>query len=81
MSLNPKAFGLSAGIIWGITCLIMALVSGTGYGLGLVHGLGSIYIGYGPGIVGSILGAIYGFLDGFIGGYIFVWIYNIIDTK
>ena len=81
MALNPKAFGLAGGIIWGITCFIMALVSGTGYGLGLVHGLGSIYIGYGPGLVGAILGAIYGFLDGFIGGYILVWLYNIIDTK
>ena len=81
MALNPKAFGLAGGILWGVACLFMGLLSGTGYGLGFVHGIGSIYIGYGPGLAGAILGAVYGFLDGFIGGYIFVWLYNLLEKK
>lgn len=81
MALNPKAFGLAAGVWWGIVCFLMALISQTGYGLGLVHGLASIYIGYSAGIVGAILGLIYGFLDGFIGFYVLVALYNLFEKK
>ena len=43
MALNPKAFALAGGIIWGIAVFLMALVSGgTGYGLGFIYALGTI---------------------------------------
>ncbi len=76
LELNPKSLGLAGGILWGLVCIIMAFVSQTGYGLGLVHGLATIYIGYQAGFIGAILGGIYGFIDGFIGFFIVAWIYN-----
>ena len=81
LELNARNLGLAAGIIWGLVCLIMAFVSQTGYGLGLVHGLSSIYIGYQPGLVGAILGAIYGFIDGFIFGFVTAAVYNYFGKK
>ena len=75
--LDAKAFGLAGGIIWGIAVFLMALVSGgTGYGIGFVYAIGTIYLGVQPGIAGAILGLIYGFIDAFIGCFIFAWLYN-----
>ncbi len=81
MALQAKSFALAGGVLWGLVCFIMALVSGTGYGLGLVHGLGTLYLGYTPGIVGAVIGLIYGFLDAFIGLFIFAWLYNHFESK
>ncbi|MBW2986284.1 bacteriophage holin [Candidatus Woesearchaeota archaeon] len=74
--LNPKAFALAAGIIWGLACLIMGLAAAKGYGTGFEKLFSTIYIGYSTTISGSIIGGIWGFVDAFIGGYIFVWLYN-----
>ncbi len=82
MTLKPMAFAVSGGIIWGVAVFLMALVSGgTGYGLGFIYAIGTIYIGVQPGILGAILGLVYGFIDMFIFGFIFVTLYNIIEAK
>jgi len=82
MALNPIAFALAGGIIWGVAVFLMALVSGgTGYGIGFVYAIGTIYIGVQPGIVGAFLGLVYGFIDMFIAGFIFVLLYNMIEAK
>ena len=81
LELNARNLGLAAGILWGAVCLIMAFVSQTGYGLGLVHGLATIYMGYQPGFIGAILGAIYGFIDGFSFGWILAIIYKYFGKK
>jgi hypothetical protein len=73
---NPKAAGISLAIVWGLTVFLMGLISGTGYGLGFVNAIGTLYIGYGEGIMGAIFGLIYGLIDGFIGGYVLAWLYN-----
>lgn len=73
---NPKAAGIALAITWGLTVFLMGLISGTGYGLGFVNAIGTLYIGYGEGIMASILGLVYGLIDGFIGGFVLAWLYN-----
>jgi len=80
--LNPKAFGLSFAVLWGLTVFLMALISGgVGYGLGFVNALGTLYLGYGEGIMGSIYGLIYGLIDGFIFGFLVAFLYNMFEKK
>lgn len=77
MELNPKSFGLAGGIIWGLCMFLMDLIAtGTGYGIGFIRAIGTIYIGVQPGILGSVLALVYGFFDAFIGCFIFAWLYN-----
>jgi hypothetical protein len=82
MSLNPKAFGLTGGIIWGLVILVTTLVSvGTGFAAMFLNIIVSIYPGYTISPLGSIIGLIYGFADATIGFYIFARIYNWLEMK
>ena len=76
MALNPKSVGIGFGVAWALYVFFAALLSVTGFGAGLVQGLGTMYLGYQPGIVGAIIGLIYGFIDGFIFGFILAWVNN-----
>jgi len=78
--LNPKNFGLAAAVTWGLSVFLMGLIGG-GYGLGFVNALGTVYLGYGEGVMGAVIGLVYGLIDGFIGGYIFAWLYNYFEGK
>ncbi|VVB90763.1 Uncharacterised protein [uncultured archaeon] len=81
MPLNPKAFGLTAGIIWGLVILVFTLISvSTGYATMFLNIIVSIYPGYSISPMGSIIGLIYGFADAFIGFYIFALIYNLLEN-
>ena len=77
MKLNPKAFGLTAGIISGLAIFIVTIwlvISGTeGRTIGLLK---YIYLGYDLSYLGALIGLIWGFVDGLIGGYIFALVYN-----
>ncbi|MBA2656705.1 MAG: bacteriophage holin [Tatlockia sp.] len=76
--LNPLALGLSLGIFWGFSVLILGLIAHfIDYGTAIVNSMGVLYVGYGPSLIGSILGGLMGFIDAFIGGYILAWLYNI----
>lgn len=79
--LNPKAAGLSLAVVWGLTVFLMGLVSETGYGIGFVNAIGTLYIFYGEGIVGSVVGLIYGLIDGFIFGFLVAYLYNMFEKK
>ncbi|MFH2106544.1 MAG: bacteriophage holin [Candidatus Micrarchaeota archaeon] len=79
--LNVKSFGLATGVSWGIYVFCLALIAGVGPGVGLVHSLGTVYIGFQPGFVGAMIGLVYGFLDGLIGGAIFAYLYNLFEKK
>ena len=80
--LDPKRFGLAAGIIWGATLFVLTLaLMATGYAALLLNAIAGIYIGYSVSAVGSVIGLIYGFIDAFIGCYIFVWLYNWLENK
>lgn len=75
--LHPFALGLTLGIIWGASILLMGLIATFyTYGKTFVTVVGGLYIGYQPTIMGSFLGAGIGFLDAFIGGVIAAWLYN-----
>jgi len=77
IKINPKAAGLSLGILFAVSMVFFSLwviIFGTGQ---VVVNLAAIfYIGYNTTITGMMLGAIYGFIDGFIAGYILAWLYN-----
>ena len=77
MKLDIKAMGLSLGIMWAASVLLMGVLAmTTGWGMPFVAGLGKLYTGYQPTIGGCIIGAIWGFIDMGIGGVVLAWLYN-----
>lgn len=75
--LNPKAFGLAGGILWGLAALIMGLWAAQGGPISdLVTWMGQFYKGFDATTQGAIIGGIWGFLDAGIGCWIFAWLYN-----
>ncbi len=83
MKLNPNAFGLACGLIWGILIAAMTLTNlWWGYPSSLVNLIGDVYRwGYSTSYIGVLVGLIYGFADGYIGGAIFVLLYNKLIKK
>ena len=76
--LSPLALGLAFGILWGVIVLVLGLIAHfIDYGTPFVSSMGTLYIGYGPSILGSIIGGLIGFVDAFIGGFIIAWLYNL----
>ena len=74
--LNIKAFGLAAGVLWGLAILIWTM-------LAVYTGLAKEFLemftylpGYGITVGGAFIGLIYGFIEGLICGAIFAWFYN-----
>ena len=80
MSLNLKAFALTAAVLWGGMFFVVGLANLIWPSYGVVWlDLGtSIYPGYsGPSGLGSvILVTLYALLDGAVAGTIFAWLYN-----
>lgn len=75
--LNPLRLGVAGGIIWGLWLLILGLGAAyTNYATVAVTTLSSIYLGYGPTLLGSIVGFTNGFICGFVGLFLFGWLYN-----
>lgn len=75
--LNAKNFGLAGGILWGAAMLLLTwLALLTGYAMGLLEAISSLYPGYSITWLGGIIGAVYGFVDAGIGFFVFAWIYN-----
>ncbi len=76
----PVSFGLSLGIVWGASLLIMGLITHHFmYGKPFVEAMAQLYLGYDSSIIGSIIGGLIGFVDAFIGGFIIAWLYNVIS--
>ena len=82
MKLNPRAFALSAGIIWGLSVFIatiwLLIIGSAGSTLALLH---KFYLGYSISVLGAFIGLIWGFIDGLIIGFAFAWIYNLFTPK
>lgn len=85
MSLSPKAFAITAGLIWG-ACLL--LVGGAhsfmpSYGSGFLDTMQSVYPGFhsAPTMTSALVGAGYGVVDGAIGGFAFAWVYNFVTQS
>jgi hypothetical protein len=75
--LDPKAFGLTCGLMWGLglfslTWWIIALDGPSRE----PTGIGKVYRGYTITPGGSLLGLVWGFVDAFVGGTCFAWLYN-----
>ncbi|BCA94527.1 hypothetical protein TUM19329_08880 [Legionella antarctica] len=78
--LSPVGLGLSLGVMWGLSVLILGLIAYFhSYGKPFVEAMGVLYIGYAPSIKGSILGGIIGFMDAFISGAVVAWLYNLFN--
>lgn len=78
MELSKKAFGLTAGILWGVAIFLLTIIlilKGT-EGEHLSR-LGTFYFGYRLSFLGSIIGLIWGFVHGFISGWLFAFIHNL----
>ena len=76
--LNPKAFGLAGGILWGAGVVITALfaISVGGVLADFVTWMGEFYKGYDVSAQGALIGGIWGFVDAGIACWIFAWLYN-----
>jgi len=78
MKLSKKAFGLTAGILWGVAIFIATnFLLFKGSGGTVICGLGNIYLGYSFSFMGSLFGLIWGFINGFIAGWLFAFFYNL----
>jgi len=76
--LSPVGLGLSLGVLWGLSILILGLLAYFhSYGKPFVEAMGVLYVGYEPSVQGSILGGIIGFVDAFITGVLIAWLYNL----
>ena len=73
---SPNALGVAIGALWATYVLFCGITAMFGWGVALVDALSSLYIGYGPSILGAIIGAVWGFFDGYIAGVAIAWIYN-----
>lgn len=76
MKLNVLALGLACGILWAVCCICLGIMAMFNWGNSLVDVLGSMYIGYKPGILGAVIGGIWAFFDAGIGGVVIAWLYN-----
>ncbi|MFA5097814.1 MAG: bacteriophage holin [Candidatus Margulisiibacteriota bacterium] len=77
MKLDSVKFGLTLGIIWAGAVFALALMSTyLSWGTGLMKGLGSLYLGYKPTLIGALTGMIWAFFDAGIGGWLVAVIYN-----
>ena len=78
MKLSKKAFGLTAGILWGVAIFLLTnflLLKGSGGAF--IIGLRNIYLGYSFSFLGSVIGLIWGFVYGFISGWLFAFLHNL----
>jgi hypothetical protein len=74
--LSPNALGIAIGILWAAYVLFCGITAMFGGGVALVDAISSLYVGYGPSVLGAIIGAVWGFVDGYIAGVIIAWLYN-----
>lgn len=82
MKLNLKALALTAGILWALAILITGIANliWSGYGVGFLQIMASVYPGYhAAGSVGDlIVGTLYALVDGALCGLVFGWLYNLL---
>lgn len=75
--LQPCAFGLAWGILWGLSLVVSVLLASCcNWGNGFINLLAGVYPGFGLGFFGALAGLFWGFVDGFVGGFLIAWLYN-----
>jgi len=75
--IDPKAFGLTSGILWGLglfslTWWIIAFDGASEK----PTAISKLYRGYTISPSGSVIGLVWAFFDALIGGACFAWLYN-----
>ncbi len=75
-SVDPRALGLSAGVLWAVTVALLELTATTEYGERWRLLLEDIYPGYSRTPGDLVWGTTTGFVDAFVFGYVFGWLYN-----
>ena len=73
---SPNALGIAIGVLWAAYVFFCGITAMFGWGIALVDAIFSLYVGYGPSILGAIIGAVWGFVDGYIAGVVIAWLYN-----
>jgi hypothetical protein len=74
---DAKALALTLGVVWGGGVFLLGLLAAfLDWGVPMVELLGSVYLGYGPTVSGSLIGLLWAFVDGAVGGVILAWGYN-----
>ncbi len=76
--LQPVPLGVALGVLWAVYVFCIGITAMFNWGGGIVAALGTLYIGYGPSILGAVIGAIWAFVDGLVAGVIVAWIYNMV---
>ena len=77
MKLDPGAFGLTCGALWGLglfslTWWLIALDGSSEK----PTSIGKLYRGYTISPRGSVIGLVWAFFDALVGGACFAWLYN-----
>jgi hypothetical protein len=80
--LDPKAFGLTSGILWGagLFCLTWWIIAFDGASDEPTM-IGMLYRGYTISPLGSVIGMVWGFFDALVGGLCFAWLYNLLAGR
>ncbi|MFP9192327.1 bacteriophage holin [Natronosalvus vescus] len=73
---DPRALGLTAGIVWGSAVAFFELAAGTRYGERWRLLLADLYPGYSHEPGDLVWGTVLGFIDAFVLGYLFGRLYN-----
>lgn len=78
-----SVFGVALGIgaAWAFMVFFAGIASIFNWGMTFVTAMSSIYVGYGPTVLGTLIGTFWGFIDGAIFGLIFATIYNLVQKK
>ncbi len=80
--LGVLAMGMGLGLTWATGVFILGLmVWFSHWGDLMMHSLASIYVGFGPSLMGSLWGALWAFADGFIAGMLIAFFYNLFIGK
>ena len=76
-TLGVVSFGLAVGLTWAIFVFVLGLVAALlDWGVGIAIALSTLYVGYGPTLIGSIAGAVWAFVSGLVTGILIAWFYN-----
>ena len=77
MKLYPIRLGLTIGIIWGVSMILLAFLTDKKFGSLLFNLISQIYIGCSQkSILSKLFCGFLGFLDGFIAGVLIALLYN-----
>ncbi len=76
MRLDPKAFGLSCGVVLGLAGFVATLFSLWWGGGQTITVLAAVYFGYSWSFMGGLLALVWGLIYGFVGGWLLATLYN-----